>query len=1220
MKTKTPLLLVLVIFIGLTGAAHAGISVQIFFTPQKSLTCGTQQPSTGGSATCSSDTNEISVSLDSWGGKGSTLTLNSANTPPIAITGDCVKSWIRNDSSDTKFNITDDCQAGPPPPLPITANGTKLFDEWYADLPWHQKLSTKDSNLIDIPFVLPVKAIKDCHGLDAAHCMLTYGIVNVIAMHRFDQLYSPGDVPSEYDPNCSDGKCVQVKLDIQRVHSTGETTYAADPVTNNTVNGAYGIIFSTGFAITESTVFAPWHPWYMGHFCAFKADHAADAVCYEDYFTTQLVAPTVLVDKQVWLKDRPALYYPQTLDSPWPGAQQFGSFCKASVDKNNPDPCPLYLGKVKFQENNNIGSRVIDCGTNCDAYQTSVNDKTHGLVEQFNEALNAFADNYRYPWNATADANGNPLDDYKTNAFTGYYDLTYSETDGTSHDYKFQAPPYVLPKQCTQQNFAAARLNGNGADAAISSLKECSLSLELHTNGYFDQWANLYGGTLSPDNINQIESVFFGGALHANQYGRTLFMYAGVPEQMLPVSFTAASATAGAPPLVTYDKIFGSSLYTQYLPMVNPDDQTEATKEYQDDFWHSILMSNHMNQTPDHFIRGIRGRTLWHNEHRSNLLYKIAQQPSLTNGTPFGGDTLAHVDFPAGFQPENHTALYHGNTCDACHIRNGSGAPVMPNGSLTQLQVDRGMLAGNYQLFPAPLDYTHTNKRVPAMKLVLFDPKSADTQCDANNHTTTNPYYNNKFMNFYGNSFHVNQTADAKPTYDLSYTDATNGFIVVDPTTRQSADNNLYTPKRPVIKNMDTGTGRCNSKSKSFADKPAGVAPGVWPTNCSEVTGQQLNRAIESGQVGIMHLIGKRLGNSPLIEMIPDAKIQANVVSQQATNKFAGCYGQAAGTRAGNNGAENYRACNAPARNPVTNCYISRWGWIGDRASLEDQIANAAHVEMNITTKEGFNFVHSGQKSPAQQVRYNNTLCGPADLICQNSAPNSDIAEQEIRNMATYQRWIGIPNRSEYQVRSPQVQRGEQQFRNLGCNSCHVIDKISFVQTDNMLPDEERAALQKLKNKQIPDYPYISYLGTDLLLHDMGYLSQVAKAPVGSLCTQNPDGTLTGQCLRNADGTINSNYAGFFQKIRTPALKGLRFNRFVTDSNHNTKDPISKKPFPQKFTPGCDFLLHDGRACDAIEAAFLHDGPAVKQIGMIGKLNALKQNELTDLRAFLNSL
>jgi CxxC motif-containing protein (DUF1111 family) len=137
-----------------------------------------------------------------------------------------------------------------------------------------------------------------------------------------------------------------------------------------------------------------------------------------------------------------------------------------------------------------------------------------------------------------------------------------------------------------------------------------------------------------------------------------------------------------------------------------------------------------------------------------------------------------------------------------------------------------------------------------------------------------------------------------------------------------------------------------------------------------------------------------------------------------------------------------------------------------------------------------------------------------------------------------------------------------------------------------------------------PEYPFVSYLGTDLLLHDMGYLSQVARAPER-------------QSIRDTDGTVKRGYEAYVQRIRTPPLKGLRLNAFVTDSNQNTT-PISRDPRP--VIPGCDFLLHDGRACDAIEAAFLHDGPAIKALRTIDELNKLSETKLEELRAFLYSL
>ena len=101
---------------------------------------------------------------------------------------------------------------------------------------------------------------------------------------------------------------------------------------------------------------------------------------------------------------------------------------------------------------------------------------------------------------------------------------------------------------------------------------------------------------------------------------------------------------------------------------------------------------------------------------------------------------------------------------------------------------------------------------------------------------------------------------------------------------------------------------------------------------------------------------------------------------------------------------------------------------------------------------------------------------------------------------------------------------------------------------------------------------------------------------------------------------LSPNPKAFVQKIRTPALKGLRFNRFVTDSHRNTKSATAKPTPTSPPDPACDFLLHDGRACDAIEAAFMHDGPAVKKLNMIKNLNNLKDPDIQALRAFLYSL
>jgi len=267
-------------------------------------------------------------------------------------------------------------------------------------------------------------------------------------------------------------------------------------------------------------------------------------------------------------------------------------------------------------------------------------------------------------------------------------------------------------------------------------------------------------------------------------------------------------------------------------------------------------------------------------------------------------------------------------------------------------------------------------------------------------------------------------------------------------------------------------------------------------------------------------------------------------------------------------------------------------------------VANAAFVEMNITTKEGYKKLYpdGNVKFP---IRYAHPNCGPANKACMDSPGNSDLSERDVQRMADYARWVGNPTRSEFQVSQQEVIRGEQIFKQVKCDTCHVTKKIEIADPhDTMLSQFFRDRLVT-RTKQ-GGKPFLSYIGTDLLMHDMGYLSQVGDAKESEVkeCKES---------IRENDGVVKEKCRNFVQKIRTPPLKGLRFNRFVTDSYKNAKEPT-------KDNPACDFLLHDGRACDAIEAAFLHDGPAIRKLGTIEELNKLTGEMIRALRAFLYSL
>ena len=114
-----------------------------------------------------------------------------------------------------------------------------------------------------------------------------------------------------------------------------------------------------------------------------------------------------------------------------------------------------------------------------------------------------------------------------------------------------------------------------------------------------------------------------------NQYGRTSFLFAGVPGMQMPVSLykdptRCPELCPGGVNLSVYEQVHDASLFSLYLPIANEADikWAETGRNYTNlEFYHTLLMTNHMEQDKDTFAEGIRGRTLWHNEYRSQVMY-----------------------------------------------------------------------------------------------------------------------------------------------------------------------------------------------------------------------------------------------------------------------------------------------------------------------------------------------------------------------------------------------------------------------------------------------------------------------------------------------------------------------------------------------------------------------------------------------------------------------
>jgi hypothetical protein len=251
----------------------------------------------------------------------------------------------------------------------------------------------------------------------------------------------------------------------------------------------------------------------------------------------------------------------------------------------------------------------------------------------------------------------------------------------------------------------------------------------------------------------------------ANQYGRTSFLFAGVPGMQLPVSFYKDPSSVSS--LSVYEQVYNASIFSLYLPIANEADVKNAFpgRNYTDtEFYHTLLMSNHMESDPPEFAEGIRGRVLWHDEYRTQKMYE-----AFANGNQKFGTRM----FAAAFDPQTAPAPFHNNTCDGCHVRNGSGIPINPAGTLdAELLAPKGFMKdAKYNPYPVP-DYTFTGQIRP-MKLVFFDLQRVTSRLDDSVYSkplafspslvahlrrgvrTGDLYYNNKIMNFYGDSFHV---------------------------------------------------------------------------------------------------------------------------------------------------------------------------------------------------------------------------------------------------------------------------------------------------------------------------------------------------------------------------------------------------------------------------------------------------------------------------------
>jgi hypothetical protein len=72
-----------------------------------------------------------------------------------------------------------------------------------------------------------------------------------------------------------------------------------------------------------------------------------------------------------------------------------------------------------------------------------------------------------------------------------------------------------------------------------------------------------------------------------------------------------------------YEQVHNASIFSLYLPIANVADVKHAYhgRNYTDmEFYHTMLMVNHMESDPAEFAEGIRGKVLWHDDYRTQKM------------------------------------------------------------------------------------------------------------------------------------------------------------------------------------------------------------------------------------------------------------------------------------------------------------------------------------------------------------------------------------------------------------------------------------------------------------------------------------------------------------------------------------------------------------------------------------------------------------------------
>ncbi len=180
--------------------------------------------------------------------------------------------------------------------------------------------------------------------------------------------------------------------------------------------------------------------------------------------------------------------------------------------------------------------------------------------------------------------------------------------------------------------------------------------------------------------------------------------------------------------------------------------------------------------------------------------------------------------------------------------------------------------------------------------------------------------------------------------------------------------------------------------------------------------------------------IGSQMIGMGLLELVPDEQILEWVDANDANND-------------GISGRPN------AVWNPQTNqIELGRFGWKANVVELDQQIAQAFHGDLGVTSS---------------LVPNENCTSAQDDCTDELSGGTVEVSDEKLNTITNYLRTLGVP--PPRTAESEEAQRGEQHFREFGCATCHR-ETMTTGASD----------IEALSNQEIRPY-------SDMLLHDMGF-------------------------------------------------------------------------------------------------------------------------------------